>query len=1199
MKFKDVFISYGRKDSKQFATEMYKRMTAEGLDVWFDQEDIPLGVDFQEQIYEGIETANNFIFIIAPHAVKSEYCLKEVVHAVKLNKRIIPIMHVMPTAAELKLMHPAIEKLNWIYFRENVEVYEKSYTGLIGLLNSHRNYVSKHTEILVQALKWQKQLRSTSLLLVGKERQEAEVWLDTYFGNQQAPCQPSDLHCEYIAEAKKNANGLMTEAFLSYATEDMILREDVQKSLTRRNITTWTNKGDIHTGEIFGKAISLGIEQADNFIFFISPQAIQSQYCIIELQHAAKYNKRIIPLYIRTIPQEDFPELLKTLQYIDFRKAFEDENKYAKALEQLLVEINKEKRYFEQHKTFLVQALRWEAQNQNQSILLRGYNLEQAKTWLKLGKQRSTQQPTTLHEAFILESDAKSTQLNTEVFVSYSRTDGDFARKLNNELQLNGKTTWFDQDSIASGADFQQEIYKGIAGADNFLFIISPHAINSPYCADEVAYAQKLNKRFVTLLLQEVDTKTLPTALAAVQWINFRPQNADFHTAFSELVRTLEIDREYVQNHTKWSLRAMEWSANNKDRDLLLRGSELSVADFWLQESEKNAKQPRPSRLQQEYILKSKEELAAAVAGERRKARVLQALLFAAILLLIGALIAGGFAYKQSIVAEQEAANAQIAQQKAEKNAQLAQKATQQALDEKNKALFQEQIANEEKEKAQAEKERAETEKRKAEIEKAKAIQSEIVAKDQTKKALDARTQAEQEKEKAEIARSLAEQKTKEANDAKKETEAANLSANFQLYRFNAKEFAVKAVEQENDTLGALLALSSYDLSAAAYEIMKKPSQFESEIIEALQEASLKFDKTKGVLQKAEAWGLAWDYQGEKIAYSDTIGRLVVSKLNKEDESNFPKIKKLAEFKVPKTENLIRSLAFNPKKGAEIAFGTADGNVMLLNMEDKKQTILHNHNNQSVLSVAYCSQKDWLLSTSLDLKKALTIWDIKANKIVKEIALTTAVGAFIVHQNYWIGADKVGNILFYNLNELEKPPVMIHKRYYFSPFYSIAYYHENQHLVVGNLRGEVLYFKFDAEKFKVGLSALPSPQVFTKKHLGAVSASSFSKDGNWLATSGLDGIVMLWDLRQIENGKIDRIVPVRIDSENQKVFSVAFDQHSKHVIFGGLSKLHIRPIDIQQLYERLRNRLKTKDLTELQWNYFKRGDLEKPKRNSK
>ncbi len=1196
MKIRDAFISYGRRDSKQFATDLYKRMVSEGREIWFDQEDIPLGVDFQEQIYEGIETAHNFIFVIAPHSVKSEYCLKEVLHAIKFHKRIIPIMHIMPSNEDMTFMHKTIEKLNWIYFRENVDDYNKSYNGLVGLMNLHKDYVAKHTEILIEALHWQRTLRNTSLLLVGKPRQEAELWLETDFGNQQAPCQPSDLHCEYIAEAKKNANALMTEAFLSYSTKDISFRETIQSSLTRRNITTWSNKGNIATGELFGKAINLGIEQADNFLFFISPESVKSKYCLAEVTHAAKYNKRIIPIYIDTTPEELLPPEIKTLQYIDFRGAFENEVKYQKAMEQLLVEIAKERRYYEQHKSFLVQALKWEQQNQNQSILLRGYNLEQAKTWLKLGKQRTAQVPTELHELFISESDAKSTQLNTEVFVSYSRTDADFTRRLNADLQSNGKTTWFDQDSIASGADFQKEIYKGIEGADNFLFIITPQSISSQYCADEVEYAQKLHKRFVTLLLVDVDLKMLHPALAAVQWINFRPNTVDFHTAFSELIRTLEIDRDYVQNHTKWSLRSMEWLDKSKDKDLLLRGSELSVADIWLEDALKAEKQPRPSKLQIEYIHASKDEAEAVVLAETHKARLLQSALIAAIILLLGALGASYYAYSQGQVAKKEAARAIMQQIMAESSAKAAQEAEKKALLEKNKALAQEKIATQEKEKAEIAQQQAEFARKQAESEKAKAIRAEVIAREQTNEAIASKKIAETEKEKAEKAKVLAEQKTIEANEAKKAVDASNLSANFQLYRFNAKEFAVKSVEQENDTLGALLALTSYDLSSKAYDLKKLPKEYESEIIEALQDASLKFDKGKGILQKAESWGLAWDYVGDKIAYSDTIGSIVISSLMNEDAANFPKIKNLQKIKVPKSENLIRALAFNPDKPTEMAFGTSDGNVTILNIKENKQNIIYNHNKESVLAVAYCKELQLLISTSLNVSKSLVIWDIKEQKIAKEIPLTAPIGSFILHKNYFIGADKAGNIMFMNLAELDKPPFSIYRRYA-SPFYSIAYHAEGQHLVVGNSRGEVLYFQFEPEKFHAGVSPNLSPQIFTKKHLGAVSTMTFSKNGVWLATGGFDGVVMLWNLRQIENArKIDKIVPVRIDSEDQKIFSVVFDQHGKHIIFGGMTKLHIRPIDINQLYDQLRNRLKTTDLDEQQWNYFKRGDLEKPPR---
>ncbi|RKZ53666.1 MAG: hypothetical protein DRR16_01635 [Candidatus Parabeggiatoa sp. nov. 3] len=57
-----------------------------------------------------------------------------------------------------------------------------------------------------------------------------------------------------------------------------------------------------------------------------------------------------------------------------------------------------------------------------------------------------------LHKALITASETAG-QAGTEVFISYSRKDSDFARQLNTQLLKAGKTTWFDQESIID-ADF-------------------------------------------------------------------------------------------------------------------------------------------------------------------------------------------------------------------------------------------------------------------------------------------------------------------------------------------------------------------------------------------------------------------------------------------------------------------------------------------------------------------------------------------------------------------------------------------------------------------------------------------------------------------------------------------------------------------------------------------------------------------------
>lgn len=655
--YKDVFISYGRRESKVFANRLYQFLLKHGYDVWFDQNDIPLGVDFQDQIDDGIERTHNFIFIISPHAVQSAYCLKEILLAVKRGKRIIPVLHVEPVGV-WQQMHPAIAKRNWIYMRERFEAglpleelhaiddFEKGAEGLVKLLETHKEYVQMHTELLYKALVWQRQARISEHLLVGHERQQAEKWLLREFqAPQMPPCEPSHLHTQFITESKKNGENLQTDFFISYAQEDHQDRDRVVEALNRKALTCWIHHHDIAKGEKFGQAIERGIELADQVLFFISPHSLRSEWCLKELAYAQSFQKRIIPLLIAETPVEDYPESIRGLQYVDFtnnqdeetelddsffqdrlnnpkelesgahgvyfkdnsrtNRSLNEKSNFEQDIDQIIAMARQEADYFRQHKVFLVQALRWQRQHNASSLLLRGYNLDKARTWLDANRRRDQHPPTQLHQDFISESIAKIGQLDTEVFISYSRKDADLARKLNQALQDNGKTTWFDQESIAEGEDFQREIEKGILQSDNFLFIISPDAIASNFCEQEVRYAASLGKRFVSLLHRPVDPDTLPKELAAVQWIKFN--ELGFEKGFSKLLETLNIDRAHVNAHTRYSRAAQEWKERQFNNDLLLRGQALDQAESWLQTAIAESKNPAPNAIQQDLIKRSRQ----------------------------------------------------------------------------------------------------------------------------------------------------------------------------------------------------------------------------------------------------------------------------------------------------------------------------------------------------------------------------------------------------------------------------------------------------------------------------------------------------------------------------------------------------------------------------------------------------------------
>ncbi|MDW7694815.1 TIR domain-containing protein [Flammeovirgaceae bacterium SG7u.111] len=680
---KDIFISYGRKESKAFARKLHDSLVESGYTVWLDMINIPAGDDYQQRIDNGIESADNFLFVISPHALQSEFCLKEILHAEAYNKRIFPILHVEAEKDDpvWGKMHPNIRKTHWISLREQADIslplenwqpiddYAKGLNDLKLAIETQKSYVDQHTKLLLRALEWKKKRQKTKYLLVGDRRHEAQNWLLKEFkAPEQPPCLPTDLHAEYICDSKKNAENLMTNMFISHPTGNVEIREKVEKSLARNGITTWTHLRDIQSGEDAEQATLTGIEQADNFLFFISKESIVSENCLRELNYAFQLNKRIIPLLIEEVAANEFPDLLKGLSCIDFTNnvALDD---FEKDIDQILKVINEDGRYFEKHKILLAQALKWQRQKHNTSILLRGFNLQNAKVWLGQGKQKGKYAPTDLHEEFIKASEAHDGEMDIEVFIAYSRKDGDFARKLNAELELNGKTTWFDQDSIAEGADFEEEIKKGIASADNFLFIISPDSVNSSYCIEEVAYAEKLGKRFINVMVRPTDASLLPEALSKVQWVNFEHENADFQAAFNQLMRTLNIDREHVQSHKKWQQKAMDWQEQvkksgdeNSAKELLLGEVESVQAEAWLLDTKSAKKDPPPTSLQEKFIALSKETVQAIRQKEkqieetlRKRLRIVRIALVAAFVLLLVAVASFGIAeYNRQIARENE-----------------------------------------------------------------------------------------------------------------------------------------------------------------------------------------------------------------------------------------------------------------------------------------------------------------------------------------------------------------------------------------------------------------------------------------------------------------------------------------------------------------------------------------------------------------
>ncbi|ESA35788.1 wd40 repeat-containing protein [Leptolyngbya sp. Heron Island J] len=628
--FKDVFISYGRADSKEFAIKLEKRLVEAGFSVWLDLNDIPLAIDFQKYIDNSVPKAHNFLFVVSPYAINSEYCALELEKALQFNKRIIPLIHVEEISREIwqqrhpqgadddwqqykaegrhsiyPNMRPAISKLNWAFFQEEKTDFEQAIQGLIGLLKTEAAYVHQHTKLLDQALTWMDYQNQTRYLLTGKACQSATDWLLSK--NELVSCYPSGLHSEYICQSIKNAQNLMCQVFLSSAAEDEEVAQQIRRSLLQHAITVWTNRTDVVTGEDFLSATYRGIEEADNLIYLISPDAIESHFCRDELNYALSLNKRIIPVLVRPTNAAKIPREIRGIQYIELMELTENTEKrdYFIDESQLLQILKKDEPYHREHKELLVKALKWERQEKNPSILLKRHSLNYYSTWLEIAQQRELYAPVQLQEKFVDVSLQQSPDTTLNVFIAAAAADVDFARKLNETLQVHGQSTWFEQESLVAEYDYEEEINAGITASENIIFVLSPDAVTSKKCTQIVDYSLSLNKRILIVLYDESHTIELPERLKDVSVFDFRRQDGDFLSNFGQLYRSLESNPQYVREHTLLLIKAEEWEQKNQDDSFLLRGRTLASAEAWFNQAQEQ--RPQPTELQRQYIQASRE----------------------------------------------------------------------------------------------------------------------------------------------------------------------------------------------------------------------------------------------------------------------------------------------------------------------------------------------------------------------------------------------------------------------------------------------------------------------------------------------------------------------------------------------------------------------------------------------------------------
>ncbi|MGE0023318.1 MAG: TIR domain-containing protein [Hyphomicrobium sp.] len=176
------------------------------------------------------------------------------------------------------------------------------------------------------------------------------------------------------------------------------------------------------------------------------------------------------------------------------------------------------------------------------------------------------------------------------VFISYSRSDLKFARRLVAALEARGIETQIDERDLPALEDWRRELLDFIRAADTVIFIVSPRSIASRVCEWEIEQVVSLDKRLAPVVLERVedDKVTVPAEIARLNYLFFDPPN-DFDTQADRLAAALFTDVAWIKEHTRLSGAARRWHESGRPNAQLLRSEEIDRVAEWLGRRTQNA----------------------------------------------------------------------------------------------------------------------------------------------------------------------------------------------------------------------------------------------------------------------------------------------------------------------------------------------------------------------------------------------------------------------------------------------------------------------------------------------------------------------------------------------------------------------------------------------------------------------------------
>lgn len=191
------------------------------------------------------------------------------------------------------------------------------------------------------------------------------------------------------------------KVFISYSRADAAFADELVAGLEYGDRFTVTiDRHSIVEGEDWRRRIGALIADADTVVFVLSPDSVQSDICVWEVEEAHRLSKRILPVLAHSVGSLPVPPLLAALNYV----RFDEGRSFMAGLKALATALQTDVDWLREHTRLLARAMEWEGAGRQPNRMLAGNDIAEAKAWIAR-RPRDAPEPTELHLEFIRASE--------------------------------------------------------------------------------------------------------------------------------------------------------------------------------------------------------------------------------------------------------------------------------------------------------------------------------------------------------------------------------------------------------------------------------------------------------------------------------------------------------------------------------------------------------------------------------------------------------------------------------------------------------------------------------------------------------------------------------------------------------------------------------------------------------------------------